>query len=90
MDAKEPATSDAVDELIQALPPHLRENFETADRQLIEEYGMSPGMPALMRQWIAFATSWRIRRQFECAVLNIQRKARDPSAHNEVDEEDGL
>lgn len=90
MDAKEPVAPDVVDELILALPPHLRENFETAEKQLIEEYGMSPGMPALMRQWIAFATSWRIRRQFECAVLNIQRKSRDPQSGNEIDEEDGL
>jgi len=39
MDAKEPVAPDVVDELIQALPPHLRENFETAEKQLIEEYG---------------------------------------------------
>ncbi|MDP3073761.1 MAG: hypothetical protein Q8N18_25985 [Opitutaceae bacterium] len=84
---KEPALPDQVDELVQALPPHLRENFETAEKQIIEYYGMSPGMPALMRLWIASGTSWRIRRAFECAVLKIERKTLNPTASGEFDED---
>lgn len=78
---------DEVAELVQALPPHLRENFETAERQIAEFYGMTPGMPALMRLWIASGTSWRIRREFERAVLNITRKTINPNAECEFDED---
>ena len=79
-------TPDEVAELVQALPPHLRENFETAEKQIVEFYGMSPGVPALMRLWIASGTSWRIRQQFEAAVLNIKRKTLNPPASGEFDE----
>lgn len=80
-------TPEEVAELVQALPPHLRENFETAEKQIAEFYGLSPGMPTLMRLWIASGTSWRIRREFERAVLDIQRKTLNPPASGEFDED---
>ena len=42
-----------------ALPPHLTENFEKADSTLRERYGMSPGVPALVRLWVAYGTPER-------------------------------
>lgn len=65
------------------LPPHLTQNFEKADRKLLEAYGSSPGVPSLVRLWIACGTSAEIQREFERAVLDIRRKTLNPP-------EDGL
>jgi hypothetical protein len=65
---------DEVAELIRALPPHLYESFEKANADIKERYALSPGMPALMRLWIACARPERVRWEFESAVLDITRK----------------
>lgn len=65
------------------LPPHLTQNFEKADRKLLEAYGSSPGVISLVRLWIACGTSAEIQREFERAVLDIRRKTLNPP-------EDGL
>lgn len=69
------------------LPPHLTENFEKADSQIKEFYGQSPGVPALLRLWVACATSGRIRSEFERAVLDINRKTVSPTEELEFDED---
>ena len=80
-------TSDEVAELVKVLPLHLRENFEKAEARIKELYGLSPGVPALMRLWIACGTSWRIQREFECAVLEITRKTINPHAEELFDDD---
>ena len=69
------------------LPPHLTENFETADRRLLESYGNSPGVTALVRLWVACGTSREIQREFERAVLDIRRKTLNPPASGEFDDD---
>lgn len=80
---------DEVAELVKVLPAHLRENFEKAEARIKELYGLSPGVPALMRLWIACGTSWRIQREFEYAVLDISRKTINPDEEAAYDD-DGL
>lgn len=63
-----------VDGLSIVLPAHLTENFEKADRQILECYGMSPGVPALVRLWTACGTSARIQAEFERAALDITKR----------------
>jgi hypothetical protein len=53
------------------LPPQLIAAFERADRQLAEAYGSAPGVPALVRLWLACATAAIVRKEFESAVLQI-------------------
>jgi len=69
------------------LPPHLTENFEKADSQIKEFYGQSPGVPALLRLWVACGTSGRIRNEFERAVLDIKRKTVNPIEESEFDDD---
>jgi hypothetical protein len=69
------------------LPPHLTENFEKADRKLRELYGQSPGVPALVRLWVACGTSSRIRREFELAVLDIKKRNLNPNEEGDFDED---
>lgn len=71
------------------LPPHLTENFEKAREQIIEYYGVSPDVPSLVRLWVACGTSWRIRQEFERAVLDIQRKS-IKAPHEEIFDEDDI
>jgi hypothetical protein len=69
------------------LLPHLTANFEKADRQILEAYGSSPGVAALVRLWVACGTSREIQREFERAVLDIRRKTLNPPASGEFDED---
>ena len=69
------------------LPPHLTENFEKADSQIKEFYGQSPGVPALLRLWVACGTSGRIRSEFERAVLDINRRTVGPTEESEFDDD---
>jgi len=69
------------------LPPHLTQNFEKADRLLLEAYGSSPGVTALVRLWIACGTSRGIQREFERAVLDIRRKTLNPPEDGLFDED---
>ena len=69
------------------LPPHLTANFEKADRKLMESYGSSPGVIALVRLWIACGTSGEIQREFERAVLDITRKTINPPEDGIFDED---
>ena len=78
---------DEVAELVKVLPSHLRENFEKAEARIKELYGLSPGVPALMRLWIACGTSWRIQREFEYAVLEISRKTINPDKEGMYDDD---
>ena len=63
------------------LPPHLTANFKKADSQLREFYGTSPGVPALVRFWVACSTASRIRKEFELAVLDIKKS--NPTSNEE-------
>ena len=78
---------DEVDDLVKALPPHLRENFEKADQQLREFYGLSPGVTALVRLWLASGTSSLIRKEFEVAVLDIKRSGFRSGEKGKIDED---
>lgn len=84
LEAKEPVVAEG---LPIVLPPHLTENFEKADRQLRELYGVSPGVTALLRLWVACGTSSLIRREFELAVLDIKRRGIDPNTEGDYDED---
>ncbi len=84
IEIKEP---DEIAEFVQGLPPHLRENFEKADQQMREFFGESPGVPALMRMWLACGTSSRIRKEFELAVFDIKKRSINPNAGEELDED---
>ena len=76
-----------VDDLLVALPPHLTENFEKTDRQLRNLYGQSPGVPTLVRLWVACATSSRIRKEFERAVLDIGKRNLNANEEGDFDED---
>jgi hypothetical protein len=69
------------------LPAHLTANFEKADRQLLESFGSSPGVTALVRLWVACGTSREIQREFERAVLDIRRKTINPPESGVFDED---
>jgi len=83
--AAEAPPEESVD-LEKLLPPHLTENFRIADAELREFYGKSPGITALVRLWIACGTSWRIRSEFERAVLDINKRGLEPNKEGEFDE----
>ncbi len=76
-----------VDGLSILLPPHLTENFEIAVNQIRERYGLSPDVPALVRLWVACGTSGRIRREFEHAVLEINRRPINPNTAGLLDDD---
>ena len=84
METKESPTLEG---LPLVLPPHLTANFEKADRKLMEAYGSSPGVTALVRLWIACGTSGEIQREFERAVLDITRKTINPPEDGIFDED---
>jgi hypothetical protein len=73
-----PETTDTVDELIGALPAHLRENFERANRDIQENYKVSPGIAVLIRMWLACGRPSQIAKEFEYAVLDIKRREANP------------
>jgi hypothetical protein len=81
---KEP---DEIAELVQALPPHLREKFERADRDIQQAYGVTPGPTRLVRLWLACGTCAQIRREFELAVLDVDRRAIQPHPNGDFDED---
>ena len=60
------------------LPPHLTANFDKADSLIKEFYGQSPGVPALVRLWVACGTSGRIQREFERAGPRHQTENHKP------------
>lgn len=68
------------------LPPHLTLNFETVDRALLKEYGTSPGVEALVRLWVACATSSRVQHEFENAVFDLAHKTLTPPENGVFDE----
>ena len=70
IDKYQPKSGGFYFELVKVLPPHLRENFEKAERQIQADYAMSPGVTGLVRLWLACDTSAQIRREFELAVLD--------------------
>ena len=69
----------------QPLPHHLLENFEKADARLRELYGFSPGVPALVRLWLACGTSSLIREEFEQAVMDLKQSPFPPEGRFDVD-----
>lgn len=84
MEAKEPMTLEG---LPLVLPPHLTANFEKVDRQLREFYGTSPGVPALVRFWLACSTASLIRKEFELAVLDIRKSGSGSDEEGHFDED---
>ncbi len=84
METNEPPTLEG---LPLVLPAHLTANFEKADRLLLESYGSSPGVSALVRLWVACGTSKEIQREFERAVLDIKRKTINPPESGEFDDD---
>ena len=79
--------SEEAADLAQLLPAHLREKFERADRQIQETYGITPGVSRLARLWLACGTCAQIRREFEVAVLDVNRSGIQPHANGEFDED---
>jgi len=76
-----------VEGLTVALPPHLAEIFERADHELREIYGQSPGVAALVRMWLGYSSTTRIRREFEKAVLEIKKCNLTPNEEGDYDED---
>lgn len=72
------------------LPPHLTENFEKAEAQLRELYGLAPGVAALVRLWLACGTPSQIRREFELAVLDLKRRVLPADEQGRIDEDEIL
>lgn len=85
-DAPAVAASPELEELVRLLPPHLTENFEKAHRQIQDYYGLSPGITALIRLWLACGTSTRIRMEFEHAVLDITKRGLNPHEEDYFDD----
>lgn len=69
------------------LPAHLMENFEKAEGNIREIYGKSPPAADLLRMWIASATSWDIRVEFEQTVMSIKRGMAQPNKEGNFDED---
>lgn len=65
------ASAPALDDAPLVLPPHLAAAFDQTDAQLRIAYGTSPGATTLVRLWLACATPFRLRREFERAVLGV-------------------
>ncbi len=63
--------------LALVLPPHLLRNFEKADRQIQETYGVTPGVPLLIRLWLTCGRASHIRREFELAALGKPGRGHD-------------
>ncbi len=76
-----------VEGLTVILPPHLAEKFERADRELREIYGQSPGAAVLLRMWLGYSSTTRIRREFEHAVLEIESRNPTPNEEGDYDED---
>ncbi|MBL9207337.1 MAG: hypothetical protein JNN01_19815 [Opitutaceae bacterium] len=74
------------EEFTRLLPAHLTENFEKAHHQIQEYYGTSPGVPALIRLWLACATSTQVRLEFERAVLDITKRGLNPHEEEYFDD----
>ena len=79
------AKSPAIEIDGRPLPAHLLENFEKADARLRELYGFSPGVPALVRLWLACGTSSLIREEFEQAVMDLKNSPFPPEGRFDVD-----
>ena len=69
------------------LPAHLAANFEKAERNIRETYGKSPSVPDLARMWLASATSWDIKVEFERTVLSLKRGTAKPNKEGIFDED---
>jgi len=76
-----------VDGFSITMPLHLTENFETAAKVIRERYSISPDVPSLMRLWLSRGTSDRVRREFERAVLETQRRPLNPHEEARIDED---
>jgi hypothetical protein len=84
MQTKESLT---VEGLSLVLSAKLTANFEKADSQLLEFYGESPGVPELVRFWLACSTASLIRKEFELAVFDIKTSNPTPNAEGHFDED---
>ena len=84
-ETKEP---DVLEDLVSALPPHLRENFEAAERHLQEVYQISPGIAVLVRMWISSGDPPQIAGLFERSVMDIKRRGLSPNREGYFDEDD--
>jgi len=84
IETKEP---DEIAELVQVLPPHLREKFERVDREIQEAYGVSPGVARVVRLWLACGTCEQIRREFELTVFDVNKHGIEPHANGQFDED---
>jgi hypothetical protein len=84
-ETKEP---DVLEDLVSALPPHLRENFEEAERHLQEVYQISPGIAVLVRMWIAAGEPPQIAGLIERSVMDIKRRGLSPNREGYFDEDD--
>lgn len=62
-----------VDGIPLVIPPHLAARFEEAEEQIKTAYGVTPGVPMLVRLWLACGNPAGIRREFEMAVLGITK-----------------
>ncbi len=62
------------DGLTITIPPHLLASFEKADRKIQELYRVTPGVPLLIRLWLACGRSCQIRKEFEFAALGKTKR----------------
>lgn len=69
------------------LPPHLSAAFEQTEAQLRTIYGASPEVVTLVRLWLACATPFRVRQEFERAVLGVSEPTIQPNAQGVFDDD---
>lgn len=71
-----------------SIPTRLLANFERAEREIQQAYGMTPGVDELARLWLACATASRIRKEFEAAALEINGAVIAIDGHDDSDGDD--
>lgn len=72
------------------IPPHLAARFEEADQQIKTAYGITPGVPALVRLWLACGNAAQIRQEFEEAALGITKPGFEFENDGDSEDDDEL
>lgn len=72
------------------IPSHLAARFEEADELIKAAYGITPGVPALVRLWLACGNAAQIRREFEEAALGITKPGFEFENDGDFNDDDEL
>ena len=83
-----PTTVVEAEGVAMVIPRHLATRFEEADEQIRTAYGVTPGVPTLVRLWLACGNPAQIRQEFKMAVLGITTPGFEFENDGEVDDDD--